>query len=127
MTSSTTVVSKCLCGQQPMQGATLFVVIILGELLMPPAPAGPGQDVVGGLLHGQDQPPQEPPNLGHAQREARPRLALNAVSGLTSGGGGRLFFNCSSAMAPARKMVSRARAHIASVICRYHPVQLRTS
>src|SRR5262245_16159328 len=94
---------------------------------MPPAPAGPGQDVLGGLLHGQDQPPQEPSNLRHAQREARQRLALNAVRGLTSGGGGRLFFSCSTAMAPARKMVNRANAHIASVICRYQPVQLRTS
>src|SRR5688572_19796876 len=37
------------------------------------------QDVAGRLPHGQDQAPQQPPNLGDAQREERPRLALNAA------------------------------------------------
>ena len=106
---------------------TLLIVIIAGETLMPTAPPGPRHDPLGGLLHSQDQPPQEPTNLGDAQREESPRLALNAANELASRAGGRLFFNCSTAMAPARKMVSRARAHIASVICRHHPVQLRTS
>jgi len=37
------------------------------------------------------------------------------------------FFNASTAIVPARMTVSRANAHIASVICRYQAVQLRTS
>ena len=82
---------------------------------------------MGGLLDGQDQPPQQPANLRNTQREASPRLALNTVRELLSGGGPRLFFNASTAMAPARKTVNRAKAHMARVICRYHPVQLRTS
>jgi hypothetical protein len=42
--------------------------------------------------------------------------------------GGRWgFFKASTAMIPARSTDSRAKAHMASVICRYQPVQLRTS
>jgi hypothetical protein len=62
----------------------LFVVIILGEPLMPPAPAGPGKDLGDGLLHGGDHVPEQPPHLGHAQREARPRWALKAARLLRS-------------------------------------------
>jgi hypothetical protein len=50
---------------------------------MPAAPLRPCHDVVGRLPHGQDQPPQQAPNLGDAQWEIRPRLALKAVSGLS--------------------------------------------
>jgi hypothetical protein len=89
--TNTTVASKCLSSQERRQCATLFVVMIGGELWMPPTPPGPRDALVGGLLHGQDQPPQEPTPLGDAQREERPRLALNAVRGLPSGGGGRLW------------------------------------
>src|SRR4030095_11848885 len=63
----------------------------------------------------------------HAHREARPRWALNVPSGLAVWGGGRLFFNASTAIVPARMTVSRANAHIARVICRYQAVQLRIS
>jgi len=47
-----------------------------------PAPLRPSQHVAGCLPHGQDQAPQQPPNLGDAMREGRPRLALNAARGL---------------------------------------------
>jgi hypothetical protein len=61
-----------------------FVVVVLGAGLVPATPLRPGQDVIGGLLEGEDQPPQEPANLGDAQREVRPRLALNAARGFAS-------------------------------------------
>ena len=77
-------------------------MIVLGQALMPTAPAGPGQDLLGGLLHGEDQPPQEPPQLRDAQRDRRPRRALNAARMLRSRVGGRLFFNASTAIVPAR-------------------------
>ena len=38
---------------------------------MPTAPAGPREDRLGGLLHGEDQPPQEPTPFGDAQRDQR--------------------------------------------------------
>ena len=38
---------------------------------MPTAPAGPREDLLGGLLHGEDQPPQEPTQFGDAQRDQR--------------------------------------------------------
>ena len=102
-------------------------VIIFGQALMPAAPVGPRQDLAGRLLHRQDHAPEEAANLLNAQRDSRPRSALNAAKLLLDCGGGRLFFNASTAMAPARSTVSRANAHMARVICRYHPVQLRTS
>jgi hypothetical protein len=94
---------------------------------MPAAPPRPRQDMLGRLRHREDHVPQEPTNFGHAQREARPRLALNTARLVFAWGDGRLFLNVSTAMAPARSTVSRASAHMASVICRYHPVQFRTS
>jgi hypothetical protein len=82
--------------------------------------------MVGGLLHRQDHAPEQAAPLLNAQREARPRPALNAARRLRGGGSGRLLFHASSAMAPARSTVSRPNAPMARVLCRYHPVQLRT-
>jgi hypothetical protein len=84
------------------------VVIILGHALMPAAPLRPRQDLGHGLLQGQDEPPQEPPNLRDTQGEPRPRWALNPVRPLGSWGDGRLFFNASTAIAPARKPTNKA-------------------
>lgn len=92
-----------------------FVVRRGRQALRPPAPAGPRAHVLGGLPHGHDQPPQPPPNLGHAQREVRPRLALNTARLLRTRGG-RRFFTASPAMAPAHSPTSRASAHLARVI-----------
>jgi hypothetical protein len=58
-------------------------MVIFGDGLVPTTPLGPTQDVAGRLPHGQDQPPPQAPNLGDAQWDTRPRLALNAVSGLS--------------------------------------------
>ena len=48
--------------------------------------------------------------LGDAPGEPRPRLALNAVSGLASWAGRRLVFHPSTAIAPSRTLVSKAKA-----------------
>jgi hypothetical protein len=50
-------------------------------------------------------------------------LEINRLSEFYNGS----FFNVSTAIAPARSTVSRASAHMARVICRYQPAQLRTS
>ena len=105
---STTVVSTCLSSHEHRQGTTLFVVIIFGLPLMPPAPAGPPKDLNDGLLHGQDQAPEQPPNLWYAQRQARPCWALKAARPLRFWTGGGLFFNASTAMGPARKTTKSA-------------------
>jgi hypothetical protein len=94
---------------------------------MRPAPRRPGEHVAEGLLHRQDQAPQQPASLGDAQGHPSPQRALKAVKRLLGWQDDRLFFNISTAMTPARRTVSRARAPIARVIGRYHPVQLRTS
>src|SRR6266850_1189535 len=90
-------------------------------------PLRPGQDVAGRGGHGPHESPPQPPPFGHAQREARPRLALNAASGCATWGGGRLLLHASTAIVPARMTVSRANAHIASVLGRYQAVPLGTS
>src|SRR5262245_41891331 len=100
---------------------------MFGQALMPAAPVGPSQDLGAGLLHRENHAPEGAANLLDAQRVARPRPALNTARLLRDCGGGRLFFHASTAMAPARSTTSRANAHMAQVICRYHPVQLRTS
>ena len=89
-------------------GPTTLVVMVLGSRLMPAAPLGPGQHVVGGRLDRQDQAPEEPANLLDAQRDPRPRPALNAARLLSVWGGGRLFCNASTASAPARRTVRSA-------------------
>ena len=80
---------------------------------------------VGGTA--KPESPQPPPQRGDAPGEARPRLALNAVSGLASWEGRRRVLNLSTAIGPARMMVSRAKAHSARVRCRDPPVQVRTA
>ena len=84
-------------------------MVIDGGGLVPPTPLRLAEDMMGGLRYGQDEPPEQPPPCGNAQREERPRLALNAANGLASDGGCRLFFNASTAIVPARMLVSRAQ------------------
>jgi len=124
---STIVVIQCLRGQCVNGYATTLVRIMFGAGLMPAPPVRPGQDVVRRLRHGQDHAPEEPANLLDAQRHARPCPALKAARRPPRGGAGRRFLNASTAIAPARRTVRSAWAHLTRVICRYHPVQLRTS
>ena len=77
-------------------------MIVWGQALMPTAPAGPREDLLGGLLHREDQPPQEPPQFGDAERDQRPWWAVNAARVLRSWAGVRLFFNTAMAISPAR-------------------------
>jgi hypothetical protein len=55
--------------------------MVLGQALMPTVPTGPREDLLGGLLPGEDQPPQPPPQLGDAQRGRRPCRALHPARG----------------------------------------------
>lgn len=124
---STTVVTRCLSGHRATECLPTLLGVILGDGLVLPTPLRPGQNVADRLGYGQHESPPQPPPLGHAPWEARPRLALNAASGLACGGDCRLFWHMSTAIVPARIMVSRANAPMASVRCRYQAVQLRTS
>jgi hypothetical protein len=124
---STTVVIHGLSRPCLNLGPPALVVIVLGSGLMPTTPVGPGQDVVRRVLRREDDAPEEPANLLDTQREARPRPALKAARLCPAWGTSRLFFNASTARHPARSTVSRAKAHMARVIWRYQPVQLRTS
>jgi hypothetical protein len=67
------------CCEECSQGPTSLIVVIRRAALRPAAPVGPGQDVVGGWRHRQDQAPHQPAHLLDAQREARPRPTLNAA------------------------------------------------
>src|ERR687897_1604216 len=106
--NNTTVVIQRLRCQCVNCYTTTLVVIMFGAGLMPAPPVRPGQDVVRRLLHSQDHAPEEPANLLDAQRHARPRPALKAARLLPRGGAGRLFFNASTAIAPARRTVRSA-------------------
>jgi len=105
---STTVVLQWLRCQCINCCAATRVVIVFGAGLMPAPPVRPGQDVVRRLLHGQHHAPEEPANLLDAQWDARPRSALKAARLLPREGVGRLFFNASTAIAPARRTARSA-------------------
>src|ERR1700752_1448972 len=106
--SSTTVVSTCLSSREQRQGAPLFGGIILGEPLMPPTPAGPGENLDHGLRHGQDETPEPSPNLGHTQRDVRPRGSLQDARPLRFWTGGGRFLTIPTALGPARRTTKRA-------------------
>src|SRR6516164_8959149 len=99
---------------------------LLSDPLMPAAPCGPGQHALHFLLRSQHQAPAEMTNLADTQRHAHPRVALKAAK-LRRLGCGSVFLGASGGRWAARRTVNSAYAHMASVIWRYHPVQLRTS
>ena len=106
---------------------TPFVVPILGDALMPAAPCRPGQNPFHFLLRGQHETPEETTHLTDTQRHNSPREALKTVR-LLPEEPCDIFFNGGAAgRCAARRTVNSAYAHMAKVICRYHPVQLRTS
>jgi hypothetical protein len=94
---------------------------------MPAAPGGPGQNPFDALLRGQHETPEETTYLANAQRHISPREVLQVVR-RSRREPCEIFFNGGAAGRWAtRKTVNSAYAHIATVICRYPPVQLRTS
>jgi len=94
---------------------------------MPAAPYGPGQHTLNALLCGEHEPPEEAPNLADTQRHTSPREVLKAVRLLGMGPCGIFFHEGAVGRCAARSTVNRAYAHMANVMGRYHPVQLRTA
>jgi hypothetical protein len=92
---------------------------------MPAAPPRPAHHLLGGRLDRQDHAPQEAPYLRHTPRGGRPRVARNAARRCCSAPGGRLLFHASPAIIPARTTANWAKAHLARVMWRDHPVPLR--
>jgi hypothetical protein len=102
-------------------------VPIFGHPLVPAAPPRPRQNALHFLLRDQHEAPKETPNLTDTQWYASPRVALKAVR-LLAVGWANMFLGASAIGTwVARNTVNKAYAHMANVICRYHPVQLRTS
>ena len=94
---------------------------------MPAAPCGPAQNPFDALLRRQHETPEETTYLANAQWHPSPREVLKALR-LLRREPCEIFFNGGAAGRWAtRSTVNSAYAHIANVICRYHPVQLRTS
>ena len=108
-------------------GSTPSIVIIARPRLVPAPPPRPVQQGGRGALHGDAQRPKQAPNLGTAQLHGSPRWALKCAKLLVPVGSGRPLFGAIDAPVSARTTVRKACAHMARVICRYHPVQLRTS
>ena len=119
-------VLACLVLQLYFWTCSPFVVPVLGDALMPAAPRRPGQYPFHFLLRGQHQTPEETPNLADTQRHTSHRIALKAAK-LLGLGDSHVFWGSSGGRWAARRTVNSAYAHMASVIWRYHPVQLRTS
>ena len=100
---------------------------IFGDPLVPTAPRGPGQNTFHTLLGRQHETPEETTNLADTQRHPSPREVLKTVR-LLQEDLGVIFFNGGAAgRCAARSTVNSAYAHMANVICRYQPVQCRTS
>src|SRR5215218_8067270 len=99
----------------------------LGLSLVSASPVRPRQYLLGGLLHRQDERPEQMANLCDTQPNQRPRRVLKVAMLLPCSRPRPPFFGRSAALAAARITVSVACAHIANVIWRYQPVQLRTS
>ncbi len=100
---------------------------IFGDPLVPAAPRRPGQNTLNALLCAQHETPEEATNLADTQRHTSPREALEAIR-LLRMGPCDIFFNGGAAdRCAARSTVNSAYAPMANVMCRYHPVQRRTS
>lgn len=88
---------------------TPFDMCSFGPGLMSPAPVGPAENSLQGRWSLPHQPPKESAHLRNRQGKE--------LSGF-------LFLNLDPLFCPATlTTVKKARANIASVICRYHPCQ----
>ncbi len=105
----------------------LAVVVIACPRLMPPPPPGPAQQRCCMALNNQDDVPEQASNFGAAQPERSPRWTLKAAKLGVSGRFGCPFFGATCTPVSARITTKNACAHMANVMCRYQPVQLRTS
>jgi len=105
---------------------SLTVVIIAGPGLVPPAPLRPVQEACHALRCRSPELPKQPADFGRAQADWSPRWALKRAK-LVAVGPCPPFLGAASAPVSARRTVKNACAHMANVMWRYHPVQLRTS
>jgi hypothetical protein len=104
----------------------LAVVIIAGPRLVPSAPPRPLQDARRAPLYRNHQLPEQPADFGPTQADWSPRWALKRAR-LVLGKPCAPFFRATSVPVAARTTAKNACAHMANVMWRYHPVQLRTS
>jgi hypothetical protein len=104
----------------------LAVVIIPCPSLMPPAPPRPVQDARRAPLSNSHQLPEQPSDFGRAQADRSPRCALKRAR-LVIVTPCAPFGGATSVPVSARTTAKNACAHMAKVMWRYHPVQLRTS
>jgi hypothetical protein len=93
---------------------------------MPPAPLRPAQDARRAPLSDRHKLPEQPSDFGSAQADRSPRCALKRAK-LVVVSPGAPFWGATSVPVSARTTAKNACAHIAHVMWRYHPVQLRTS
>src|SRR5215831_9235573 len=103
----------------------LAVVIIACPGLMPPAPARPVQNVRHAPLSQRHALPEQPADFPSAQADRSPRCALKRAKLVFSPCAP--FFGATSVAVAVRTTAKNAWAHMAKVMWRYHPVQLRTS
>ncbi len=103
------------------------VVVIARPGLVPPPPAGPAQHCCHARLGSRHQLPEQMANFATTQSDRSPRWALKLAKLLVAASRSPLFSGATSRPVSARTTAKNAWAHMANVICRYHPVQLRTS
>lgn len=104
----------------------LAIVVMSCPGLVPPAPPRPMQDARRTPLDTSHELPEQPSNFGPAQSDWSPRCALKRDKrGFVSPCAP--FLGVTSVPVSARTTAKNACAHMAKVMWRYHPVQLRTS
>lgn len=103
------------------------IVVIARPGLVPASPARPREQRAGGAFHAYSQVPKQVAYLRATQPDRSLRAALNVAKRFRSASTGRPFFGTTAVPVSARTTAKKACAHMASVMCRYHPVQLRTS
>jgi hypothetical protein len=106
--------------------APLAVVVISRPGVVPPAPPRPVQDARRAPRYPSHELPEQPSDFAPAQSDRSPRCALKRDK-LVVLSPCPPFLGLTSVPVSARTTARNACAHIAKVMWRYHPVQLRTS
>jgi hypothetical protein len=104
----------------------LAIVIITRPGLVPPTPPRPMHDACRTALYTHHELPEQSPDFSPAQSDRSPRFALKWDK-LVLVSPWALFLGVTSVPVLARTTAKNACAHMANVMWRYHPVQLRTS